>query len=181
MPYFTHGETKYKLILLYIADRADTLLTRDQLYRTAVLNSDMEYFAFEQALKELEEDGMIVSVRKPYGECWGLTDIGREALSMFEKSVPMDERRKLDNYLHDNRDTFAHEAEISDRIEKDIHGNATLSLFITELGKPIFTVQLAVSSEELALKMRSRWEECSEAIYNYVWDSLLKGKQVIRE
>ena len=58
MPYFTHGETKNKLILLYIADRAPAILTCAQLYRTAILNTEMEYFAFEEALGELSEDGL---------------------------------------------------------------------------------------------------------------------------
>ena len=76
MPYFTHGETKYKLILLYIAERAGTLVTREQLYRTAILNSEMEYFAFEEALGELLEDGLLTEVPKgalkflsPSGRC----------------------------------------------------------------------------------------------------------------
>lgn len=174
MPYFTHGETKYKLILLYIAEHAESLLTRDQLYRTAVLNSEMEFFAFEQAMHELEDDGMLTSVRKPFGECWGITDTGRDALSMFEKSIPLDERRKLDGYLEQNRGSFAREAEIADRIEKGDDGNISLELMITEHGKSIFSVRMSVFSMEQALMMRSRWEKNSEAIYNYVWDALTK-------
>ena len=85
MPYFTHGETKNKLILLYAADHAAALPTREQLYRTAILNSEMEYFAFEEALGELLEDGLLTEVPKPFGAGLGLTDLGREALSLFEK------------------------------------------------------------------------------------------------
>ena len=106
MPYFSHGETKNKLIILYILARAGSLLTREQLYRTAILNSEMEYFAFEQAVSELEEDGMLAEVRRAFGECLGLTDAGREALALFEKSVPADERKKLDSYLDENRGAF---------------------------------------------------------------------------
>lgn len=177
MPYFTHGETKYKLILLYITDRAETLLTRDQLYRTAILNSQMEYFAFEDALHDLEEDGMLTAVRRPFGDCYGLTDLGREALSMFENSVPADERRKLDVYLSDHREQFTQETEIASRIEKGPNGNTTLVLLITEHGKEIFSVRLQVYSEEQALDMRRRWESGCESIYNFVWDTLLNRKR----
>ena len=177
MPYFTHGETKYKLILLYIADRCHTMPTRDQLYRTAIMNTHMDYFAFEQALLDLEEDGLLVSVRKPFGDCYGLTDPGREALSMFEKSVPQDERIKLDSFLEANREAFAHEKEITSRIDRLPDGSAVLELLIVERSEPIFSIRLSVSSEEQAMEMRSRWENSSEPIYNYIWDSLLGQKE----
>ena len=173
MPFFSHGEAKYKLILLYIINHCQTTPTRDQLYRTAILNSSMEYFAFEQALHELEEDRMIVSIQESYSECFGLTDSGREALSMFEKSVPADERLKLDNYLEDNRDVFAHEREITSRISGNQDGSTLLEMMINERGDPIFSISVSVSSKEQAMEMRSHWESKSETIYNFVWDSLL--------
>ena len=175
MPYFTHGETKNKLILLYIADRAGSLVTRAQLYRTAILNSEMEYFAFQEALGELLEDGLLTEVPKAYGDCFGATDLGREALSMFEKSVPADERKKLDDYLFAHRNDFARETQVSSRIEKTDSG-VTLHLLLTEADRTVLSVSLAAASEEQAIAMRSRWDETSESIYNYVWDTLL-GRQ----
>ena len=175
MPYFTHGETKNKLILLYLAEHAGTILTKEQLYRSAILNSEMEYFAFEEALSELSEDGLICEVPKVYGECIGATALGREALAMFEKSIPQDERRKLDDYLLAHRGDFTHETQISSRIEKTGSG-VTLHLYITEAERTILSVSIAVPSEEQAMAMRSRWEKAGEPVYNYVWDSLTKER-----
>lgn len=173
MPYFTHGETKNKLILLYIADRAASIPTRAQLYRTAILNSSMEYFAFEEALGELLEDGLVAEVPKAYGDCLGVTDLGREALSMFEKSVPQDERRRLDEYLSAHRGDFTRETQIASRIEKTDAG-VTLHLLLTEADRVILSLSLAAASEEQAMEMRRRWETGSEPIYNYIWDTLSK-------
>ena len=171
MPYFTHGETKNKLILLYIADRAGAIPTRSQLYRTAILNSQMEYFAFEEALGELLEDGLMTEVPKVYADCLGVTDLGREALKMFEKSIPQDERKKLDNYLAVHSGDFTYETQIASRIEKTDSG-VMLHLLLTEADRVILSVSLAAANEEQAIALRSRWETCSEPIYNYIWDSL---------
>lgn len=176
MPYFTHGETKNKLILLYIAARADAIPTRAQLYRTAILNSEMEYFAFEEALGELLEDGLLTEVPKAFGDCLGVTDLGREALAMFEKSIPQDERRKLDDYLENHRGDFLRETQISSRIEKSDSG-VMLHLFITEADRVILSVSLAAANEEQAMAMRSRWEEAGEPVYNYIWDILSKEQK----
>lgn len=173
MPYFTHGETKNKLILLYIAARADAIPTRAQLYRTAILNSEMEYFAFEEALGELLEDGLLTEVPKAFGDCLGVTDLGREALSMFEKSIPQDERRKLDDYLFSHRGDFLRETQISSRIEKTETG-VMLHLYITEADRVILSVSLAAANEEQAMAMRSRWTDAGEPVYNYIWDALSK-------
>ncbi len=174
MPYFTHGETKFKLIILYILEQAGTLLTADQLYRTAILNSEMDYFTFQSVTNELEEDGFMTAVRKPYGECYGITDYGREALDMFDKTVPADERKKLDAYLEDNRSAFLRETQLSSRIEKHPNGTVTLHLVLTEHDHAFFSIALDTPSEEQAIEMRSHWEESSEPIYNFVWDALLK-------
>lgn len=171
MPYFTHGETKNKLILLYIAEQAAAMPTRAQLYRTAILNSDMEYFAYEEALGELLEDGLIAEVPKPFGACIGVTDLGREALTLFEKSVPLNERARLDDYLNAHQNEFLRETQISDRIEKTADG-ATLHLVLSEADRVLLEISLATASEEQALMMRSCWESASEPIYNAIWDAL---------
>ena len=173
MPYFTHGETKNKLILLYIAEQADTLLTRAQLYRTAVLNSEMQYFAFEEALGDLLEDGLLTEVPKAFGDCLGLTDPGREALAMFGNSIPLDERNRLNEYLDLHRGDFMRETQITSRIEKTDAG-VTLHLLITEADRVILSVSLAAAGEEQAMAMRSRWEKAGEPVYNYIWDILSK-------
>ncbi len=173
MPYFTHGETKNKLLLLFISDGAGALLTREQLYRTAILNSEMEYFAFTDALEELLEDGLLTEVPKAYGTGFGMTDLGREALSMFEKSIPTDERRKISDYLDAHRTEFRRETQVTSRIEKTDAG-VNLHLLLTEADRVILSVTLAAASEEQAMALRSRWESANEAIYNFIWDSLSK-------
>ena len=176
MPYFTHGETKNKLILLYISAHADAIPTRAQLYRTAILNSEMEYFAFEEALGELLEDGLLTEVPKAFGDCLGVTDLGREALDQFENSIPRDERMRFDAYLETHRGDFLRETQISSRIEKADSG-VMLHLTISEADRVILSVSLAAPSEEQAMKMRSRWEAAGEPIYNFIWDTLLKEQQ----
>lgn len=175
MPYFTHGETKNKLILLYVSDRADAIPTREQMYRTAIMNSEMSYFDFEEALAELLEDGMLAEVPKPFGTCLGVTDLGREALSMFEKTVPQDERNRLDEYLSLHRGVFTRETQVSSRIEKTGDG-FVLHLLLNERDRVVFSVSIDVASEEQALRMRSRWEDVNESVYNYIWD-ILSEKQ----
>lgn len=175
MPYFTHGETKNKLILLYIAARAAAIPTRAQLYRTAILNSEMEYFAFEEALGELIEDGLLTEVPKAFGDCLGVTDLGREALNQFENSIPKDERVRLDTYLAAHSDEFLRETQMTGRIEKTDAG-VMLHLSVTEANRVILSVSLAAANEEQAIAMRSRWKDAGESIYNYIFDALLKGQ-----
>ena len=94
---------------------------------------------------------------------------------MFEKSVPADERKKLDAYLDAHRNDFTRETQISSRIEKNASG-VTLHLLLTEADRVILSVSLAAANEEQAMALRSRWEANSEPIYNYIWDVLSKDE-----
>ena len=95
---------------------------------------------------------------------------------MFEKSIPQDERRKLDDYLEKHRGDFLRETQISSRIEKTDSG-VMLHLFITEADRVILSVSLAAANEEQAIAMRSRWENAGEPVYNYIWDILSKEQK----
>ena len=87
MPFFTHGDAKNKLVLLYILSKAGTPLTHDQLYRIVDRTDSMTFFAFETILPELETDGFLAAFVRPYGDCFGLTASGQESLALFADSI----------------------------------------------------------------------------------------------
>ncbi len=173
MPYFTHGDTKSKLLLLTILQLADTPLTHEQLYRTSFSNDCMDYFTFETVLPELEEDGFLAAFPRSFGACYGLTDAGRDALKMFADSIPHSQREKLSAYLSLHRDEFLREAQVSSSMAPDGLGGYSLRLSVQENEQVIFGITLSVASQEAALAMRSNWNAQSGALYDLIWDKLM--------
>jgi len=172
MPFFTHGETRDKLILLYILSKADAPLTHDQIYRVVDRTDSMTYFAFEAVLPELEQDGHVAVFVRPYGECYGLTQSGQEALSLFADSLPLSLRQKLDSTVSETKSVVLREMQTTSRISGNEKDGYQLELLVLNGEETVFGLTLAVASEEAALTMRSRWARESEALYDLVWKRL---------
>lgn len=174
MPYFTHGDAKNKLIVLYILSESQTSLTHDQLYRIVDRTDSMTFFSFETILPELEADGLIVSFKRPYGACYGLTQSGQESLSMFLDSVPLSARKRISEAVAQSADLFLREMQTTSRLSGDDNKGYTLELLVLNGEDTVFGLTLAVASLETALSMRSRWEAHSAELYEYVWEKLTR-------
>ncbi len=175
MPFFTHGDTKNKLILLYILSASQTPLTHDQLYRVVDRTDSMTFFAFETILPELETDGFVASFVRPYGDCFALTERGQESVSLFCDSIPLSLRERIDKTVTESATSFLRETQTTSRLSGNEQDGYMLELLVLNGEETVFGVTLAVASKEAALVMRSRWEAQSGALYELVWDNLYRG------
>ena len=138
MPFFTHGDTKNKLILLYILSKADAPLTHDQLYRIVDRTDSMTFFAFETILPELETDGFVASFVRPYGDCYGLTASGQESLALFSDSIPITLRDSIDRTVSDAKGSFLREKQTTSRLSGNERVGYTLELLVLSGEETVF-------------------------------------------
>lgn len=181
MPFFIHGDTKNKLILLTVLAAAETPLTHDQLYRVVDRTDSMTYFAFETVLPELENEGLVAVFPRPYGDCYGLTNSGQEAVALFGDSIPETLRDKLHRAVSETAAVVRREKQTTSRITGNERDGYSLELLVLNGDETVFGVTLAVASMEAALTMRSRWASESEALYDVVWDRLFRGSDDEKE
>ena len=83
MPSFAQGKLKNKLLILYFIDYLAIDVTREQIHRAVVENDCMDYFEFCSAMFELEEDGAIAAVPRPFGQAYCLSQKGKTMLKGF--------------------------------------------------------------------------------------------------
>ena len=174
MPFFTHGDTKNKLILLYILACAKTPLTHDQLYRVVDRTDSMSYFAFETILPELEADGFLASFVRPFGDCYGLTDHGQDSVELFGDSIPSSVRERIQKIVTDSTFDFLREMQSASRLDGNEEDGYTLDLLVLNGEQTVFGITLSVASKEAALVMRSNWEAKSGELYDSVWNTLYR-------
>lgn len=175
MPFFTHGDTKNKLVLLYILSAAKAPLTHDQLYRVVDRTDSMTFFAFETVLPELEADGFVASFMRPFGACYALTESGQESIALFGDTVPLTLRERIDAVVSESEAAFLRETQTTSRIEGNERDGYTLELLVLNGDETVFGITMSIASKETALMMRSRWESASGELYNLVWDRLYRG------
>ncbi len=176
MPIFVHGSEKDKLTILYFIRSFSEGITQEQLYHAIYTCGCMEYFAYSQAISELEEDGYLAVVPCSFGQCYHLSAQGSDTLEMFQKSLPISLRKELDEYVQLNRDAIRREMQIVTGMEELKGGGYLVTLTVAEKTNLVLEIKLSLSSKEQALTMRANWEEHCSDLYDHIWDTLLTSK-----
>lgn len=83
-----------KILVLYILNYAGTPISRDNLIKIAMNAGSVEYFDLAQAIDELLMTGPIDITGNDTPNILRITEVGRQTLQMFEKSLPYSVRRK---------------------------------------------------------------------------------------
>ena len=177
MPYFVHDKSKDKLTILFFTKAANMDIKREQIYRAMVENDCMQYFAFETAMHELEEDGFIAAIPRTFGQGYRVTGRGTESLTMFENSLPHSYRQKLDAYADANREAMRQESQLVSSMEQQPDGGYVVELKAQEDRAVVLTIRMRVASREMAQKIRGNWAAASDTIYSVMLRELLKAPE----
>ena len=183
MPIFAKGETKQKLTILHYMKCAEALLTREQLYRAMIENGCMEFFDFQIAMNEMEEDGYLAAVPKRFGQGYALTDRGEELLTMFAETLPLSERERLSIYAHENRRRLKNENQLVSTMEEGPDGSYTVCLQAQSDEREELRITLHLASREMASRVRKNWsmETTGEEIYLHLLNTLLRNEENTQE
>ena len=154
MPIFAKGETKDKLTILFFAREADLDLTQEQLYRAMVENDCMSYFAFQTALTEMEEDGLIAAIPRTFGQGYRVSARGEETLAMFEESLPFSLRERLKAYAAQNRSELEKETQIVSSMRELPGGAYEVELRVQEKTTVAAELRLRVISRAMAQRVQ---------------------------
>ncbi len=88
-----------KVLVLYILNYAGMPLSKDNIVKIAMQDGLVEYFDLMQAIDEGLLTGIIDIIGKDSPDILRITEIGRQTLSMFERSLPHNVVRKNQSAL----------------------------------------------------------------------------------
>ena len=95
MGYFSTGVTRDKLMVLYGLKSLGMQPTKAQLADFFCIYDLLGYFEVQNASYELEEEGLISAVPRPYGQAYFVTPQGEQTLDMFAVELPSSLRDKI--------------------------------------------------------------------------------------
>ena len=95
MAFFSEGYTKSKLMVLYFLNELSVDLTKEQIATFSAAYELIPYFELQSAIYELEEEGFLAAVPRPYGQAYCLTPKGKETLGMFVERLPQSVLKKV--------------------------------------------------------------------------------------
>lgn len=174
MPFFAKGPAAVQLSLLYTLRSVDVEITEDRLFSCVYSCSITDWFGFNEALGLILSDGYVTEVPRSFGQSIVLTDTGKKALELFEDTLTVSARKKMDDYLIKHRNDFLRAQQFSTQIIDCEDGTVSLKMNVSEAGRDLLLLQIALPSQEQALCMKSNWEKSAPNIYEYIYKQLLQ-------
>lgn len=161
-------QTLYKLIILYILDRAKTPISMTQISDFLLMQEYTNALTLQSVTVELKEDGYITTENKSHREFLNITPTGHDTLHLFEKDINYQIRNDIDEFLKENRVELLNEFSVMSDYKKTSNSDYEVSLTATERSFPLFGVTLNVPTKELAESICDNWKKKNEEIYAYL-------------
>ena len=167
--------TLYKLMILYMLDHVNFPLTNSQLTDFFLDHEYTTYFTLQQALKELQESGLVRTESTHNTTRYMITKEGEETLSFFGKNISPAIVEDMDHYLKENKFRLRNEVGVISDFYKSTNQDYIVHCEVREGKSILIGFDLSVPDKDQAETMASHWKERSQEIYSYVMKTLMKG------
>ena len=106
MAFFSNGEDKLKLMILFTLECAEMPLSREQIATVMSENGVENYFDVCEHIIDLEANGCIASVPTFKMQMIVMTPRGEEIMNLFGKNLPKSLRESIEGFVGRNKDEF---------------------------------------------------------------------------
>ena len=170
MAFFSTGEDREKLSILYILKLAGIPLSREQIATVMFEQGYENFIRLSEQLMELEGNACIATIPSYRIQTVVLTRRGDEIIALFEKNLPLSLRNAISDQLSSSVEEFRREntAQMESRFHSE--GNFSTRLSLVENGEPFFEITLKLPSAKYTRIAEKRWSELNKKLY---FDTLL--------
>ena len=175
MSFFSEGVTKLKLTVLYFLNKLGLAITRDQITTLAAAYDLGPFFELQNAVAEMEEDGLVAAVPRRFGQVYALSSRGQEVVDMFQERLPVSLRDDLDAYADECREDIRKQTQFTARIEPLPGGECMVRFYFMEQDEPLLSIELIFPDSGSASRAAKSWPDKAEEAYCYLLSSLSEG------
>ncbi|MBR5948362.1 MAG: DUF4364 family protein [Clostridia bacterium] len=170
MAFFSTGEDREKLSILFVLKLAGIPLSREQIATVMFEQGFENYIELSERLIELESNACIATIPAYKLQTVVLTRRGEEIITLFEKNLPLSLRTSIEELVTERVEDFRREN--TAQMESTFHseGNFSTRLSLVENGEAFFEIKLKLPSARYTRIAEKRWIELNTKLY---FDTLL--------
>lgn len=161
-----------KLKLLYILKYINMPLTNVEITNFILDNDILDYFTFQQLLKDLCESSFINLSSKNNNDYYSISEIGTEALEMFGDKLPEYFITQVEKNFPNLKMEIKKRRDLLGHYYKKTEDEFIVSLQVMENETTIFSLSLNVPDEDLAKQMCKKWDSNPEGIFSKIIKTL---------
>ena len=165
--------TLYKLIILYMLERAQLSLTNAQISDFLLGNNYTNYFNVQSAITELEKNQFINIETIRNSSHIHITEEGREVLGYCIQEISDAIKQDVEQYLEKNMVEIMEDTLVVADYFQVAENEYTARCIVKDGTSNAVEINLNVATEEEAETICTRWKDKSQDVYAYLIQQLL--------
>ena len=164
--------TVYKLIILYMLDRAEGEVTQGMPSSFLLESGYANFVSLAESYAQLEKQGLVRIILRGDKKFLKLTDAGLQALGFFGERLSPQIRSQADEWLLENGRRIREDREVNAVYERMTSGVYEVRMSVKEKDVTLLEVKIAVPDAASAEAIAGRWQEKNADIYQYLIENL---------
>lgn len=171
---FIHDMIDVKVLILFVAARANYPLTTQQIYELCYQDDCLSYFDVCTAIPEMVASG---HMEKTENDRYQITEKGRQDGSVTEDSVAFSVRQRAENAVERFNRQLRRSSFIKTQIIPRENGECSVVMSLDDEVSNLMTLELVAPNQRQAVRLSKLFEKKAELIYNLTMTELLEEEE----
>ena len=171
---FIHDMMDVKVLILFVAARANYPMTAQEVYETCYQDECLSYFDVCTALPQMVESGHIRQVDE---ERYEITEKGREDGKLTEESIVFTVRQRAENAVARFNRELHRSSFVKTRIIPRDSGDLSVVMSLDDEQGNLMTLELLAPNQRQAIRLSRLFEKKAELVYNLTMTALLDDEE----
>jgi len=167
---FIHDMMDVKVLILYVATRADYPMTTQEIYELCYQDECLSYFDVCTAVPQLVDTGHLEALE---GERYQITEKGRQDGAITADSVAYSVRQRAENAVDRFNRQLRRRSFVKTKVVPRENGEYSVVMVLDDEVSNLMTMELLAPDQRQALRLSRLFEKKAETIYNLTMSELL--------
>ncbi len=172
---FIHDMMDVKVLILYVAARADYPMTTQEIYELCYQDDCLSYFDVCTAVPQLVESGHLEALED---ERFRITDKGRQDGAITADTVAYTVRQRAEDAVADYNRQLRRSRFVKTKVTPRENGEYSVVMVLDDEVSNLMTMELVAPDQRQAIRLSKLFEKKAELIYNITMTELLNEDDV---
>ena len=175
---FIHDMLDVKVLVLFVAARANYPLTSQEIYELCYQDDCLSYFDVCTAIPEMVASGHLQELE---GERYEITDKGRETGALTEDSIAFTVKKSAENAVARFNRQIRRSSFVKTQIIPREGGDFSVLLSLDDETSNLMTLELMAPDQRQAVRLSRLFEKKAEDVYNLTMSVLLDSEDDLED
>lgn len=176
MAFFSEGQNRVKLLLLYVIKCFRVPVTREQIFTALSVADDTDYFTVCGLLSELEDEQYMLSVPVRGRQLHYITQKGVSLCEAFEVEIARSVRDEIIGIADRDRESIRRMNCVTADAQPRPDGSWELTLSLVEKDSVVFDMKLRMPDAPSAAAAERKWLKDADSVYLGILTQLMEDK-----